>query len=329
MPYLDKRYDAVVSVLGNSHFHTPIFEQFERYGGTCVLHDSRLTQIYYNRLGREAFLRMAERILGRDVSDSEIDAWLRDEEGPTQFVEDIVVRSSPLIVHSPEFQQIIETRHGISADVAPFCPSLCFSDDELSISFRGDARQRLGLSPDAFVVSSFGYVDLLRKGAPHCVMALSLLRAWGVSAELHLVGHIDGPDRAILESLSERFEVARWLHLQGGFVDNDTYRNYLLGSDAAIQLRSYGWGQPSAALADAISAGLPCVADSDLARACAAPDYVRVVPRAPSHLLIAETLFEIAKQGPERSWEEERKEYLAKHNFIQYAERLAQILDLA
>jgi glycosyltransferase involved in cell wall biosynthesis len=328
-PYVDRTYDAVVSVLGNSDFHSPIFREYERHGGTCILHDSRLTGIYHHRLGRVGFARMAERILGRGVSHAEIESWLRDEESPTQFVEDVVARATPLLVHTERFRQIIKERHGIEAHALPFCPNMHFSDEEYSPASREDARRHLGLSSEAFVISSFGFVDLVRKGILHCVMAVSLLRSWGVPAELHLVGRLWSGDQPALDALSKQFDVAKWVHVFDRFVDDCTYKRYLLGSDAAVQLRSYGWGQASAALADAISAGLPCVSDEGLAEACGAPAYVRVVPRAFSHLLIAEALLDIFEAGRERLWEEERREYLAVHNFRSYAARLSETLGLS
>ena len=328
-PYIDRRYDAVVSVLGNSRVHAPIFREYERYGGSCILHDPRLTEIYHDRLGRFGLKRMAERILNRHVSDAEVESWLGGEQSPTQFIEDVVDRATPLVVHSDQFRQLIEERRGVSAHVAPFCPNLHFTEEECSPCSRGLARGRLGLSSEAFVISSFGHVDLLRKGVSHCVMALALLRAWGAPAELHLVGQIHNDDRAKLESLSERFDVARWVRVVDRFVDDRMYRDYLLGSDAAVQLCSQGLGQASTALADAISAGLPCVAERNLAPACGPPDYVRTAPPVPSHLLIAEALFEIFRQGGKRTWEQERQQYLAAHNFRVYADRLAEILRLS
>ncbi|MBV8864067.1 MAG: glycosyltransferase, partial [Acidobacteriaceae bacterium] len=66
-PVVGGGYDGVISVLGNSKFHTSIFEVFERYGGPCILHDARLIEIYLNRLRQQEFLNLAGKFLNRPV----------------------------------------------------------------------------------------------------------------------------------------------------------------------------------------------------------------------------------------------------------------------
>ena len=107
------------------------------------------------------------------------------------------------------------------------------------------------------------------------------------------------------------------------------YRDFLLASDAAVQLRTYGFGQLSAALADCISAGLSSVASSDLARSCDAPEYVLTVPDRFSPLQIAEQLARIWESTAGfKDREEVRSAYLATHNFEYYAKRLIEVLEL-
>jgi glycosyltransferase involved in cell wall biosynthesis len=328
-PYVDRRYQAVVSVIGNSHYHLPIFKEYERFGGSCILHDSRLTQFYNWRLGRAEFTQLAKKTIGRDVSKAEIETWLRDEEGPSLFIEDVISKAQPLIVHSDGFRRIIDERHGVVARVAPFCPNTRFGIEECSEPSRRRARERIGVSKSVFLISSFGYVDALRKGIDHCVMALGLLRSWNVQAELHLVGKMEEGDRQRLGPLMRRAGVFDPVRVFDGFVDHDVYRDYLLASDAAVQLRTYGWGQPSAALADVIGAGIPAVANSELAESCDAPSYVRRIAPRFSGLIIAEPLLEIFQAGREHAWEEERRQYLESHSFRSYAERLVEFLEVS
>jgi len=160
-------------------------------------------------------------------------------------------------------------------------------------------------------------------------MALDLLRSWKVNAELHLVGKIEPGERKVLEATLRRFGILEKVRIFDCFVDGEVYRDYLLASDAAVQLRTYGWGQPSAALSDAIGAGLPCVADTGLAQSCDAPSYVHSIAQRFSNLSIAEPLFEIYRMGRERPWEEERREYLESHSFRAYAKRLIDILGVS
>jgi glycosyltransferase involved in cell wall biosynthesis len=326
-PFVKGAYDAVISVIGNSDFHTPIFEIFERLGGPCILHDSRLTQIYLMRLGPQRFLEFASTILGRPVTIGEVEIWVHDKDLPSLFVEPILERARPLIVHTHEYQRLLRERYGVKAEVTPCCPNIQFPDEELGGASRTSARQSMGISPNTFLISSFGFMAKV-KGFEACIQATGLLRGWNVPAELHFVGCAlgEGPE---VERIASECGVAEHIHWTQDFVDEGTYRRFLIASDAAIQLRSYGFGQYSAALGDCISAALPSIASIDLAVSCGAPEYVRTVPDHKSALQLAEHLARFWEDRmPVESRMNARKQYLEEHNFAVYVKRLREILDL-
>jgi len=320
-------YDSIISVLGNSHYHIPVFRFFEEYGGPCILHDSRLTHIYHYRLGRAAFADFARSILGRHVSDQEIDLWLRDRELPSLFIEPVLKRAKPLIVHTRSYQAILRERYGIEAQLTTFCPNMYFPEEELQPSWRRSARARLGIAPEAFLISTFGFVGK-EKGMDACIIAIDLLRGWNIPAELYFVGD---PQKLAgeIRRIASLYNVEAHVHASEQFVSEDRYREYMLASDAAIQLRAYGFGQPSAALVDCVSAGLACVATNELVLSCDAPAYVRAVPDRASPLHVAEQLAAIWEGGRDRIENTEaRRSFLAAHNFDYYGRRLAEILEL-
>jgi glycosyltransferase involved in cell wall biosynthesis len=319
-------YDSIVSVIGNSHFHTRIFEVFERYGGPCILHDSRLTGVYFGRLGGEGFLLLASRLLKRTVTMEDVWRWLRDEQLETLFVEPILERARPLIVHTKQYQQYLFQRYGFEAELTTFPPNMQFDDDLLAEPSRLQARQRIGIQPGVFVVSTFGHVAR-NKGALDCISAMEFVRSWNVPAELFFVGGIDPELKTELQRLAQACGVESHIHFHGGFVELSRYRDFLVASDAAIQLRTYGFGQPSAALADCISAGLPSVATRELAESCDSPSYVLRIPDAISALHLAQRLTEIweMRQRPPHIYEE-RQLYCKVHSFEYYVRRLLEIL---
>jgi glycosyltransferase involved in cell wall biosynthesis len=327
-PLLDGRYDGVISVLANSHFCAPIFDVFERYGGPCILHDSRLIQIYIERLGREQFLELAGRIVGRPVEIEEVGAWLQDRNPPSLLLDPIVQRASPLIVHTVTQQAEIQRRYGANPAVIPCCPTMFFSDEDLTVSAQQAARGRHGISPDSFLISTFGIVAP-EKGMETCVLAAELLRGWNIPAELYFVGGA-GPHKGTVDVLAERYGVAENVHCAPGFLDDAMYRDFLIASDVGLQLRTYGFGQFSAALTDCVSAGLPCVANSDLANSCDAPSYVSTVPDSFSPLQVAEQLALLweARTKP-ASIRDSRQAYIETHNFESYGRRLLEILGIS
>ena len=44
--YLDRGFDAVLSVAGNSLYHVPVLEYLAEYGGACLAHDNRMVEVY-------------------------------------------------------------------------------------------------------------------------------------------------------------------------------------------------------------------------------------------------------------------------------------------
>jgi glycosyltransferase involved in cell wall biosynthesis len=131
-----------------------------------------------------------------------------------------------------------------------------------------------------------------------------------------------------LAEVIQEFGLGPHVRLYTKFVTDDVYRDYFIACDASVQLRLYGLGQPSAALADSIAAGVPSVASDELAATCEAPSYVRTVP-APSPLLLAEALaniYESRSKEESRAFNPERIEYCNKHSFEQYSLRLKTVL---
>ena len=326
-PLCNDKYSGIVSVLGNSSSYSQIFDFFDRFGGPCILHDVRLTQAYFQRLGMQGFLGFASRLLGRPVSTEDANPWLQDVSPPSLFAEHIIERASPLIVNSVTQQALLKKRYGVDAQVATSCPSILFADEELTARARQAARERLGIPPGVFAISSFGNAAQ-SKGMDVCVVALDFLRSWNIPAELYFPGEL-GNERAEIDRISSIYGVAEHVH-SGVGGSAAASRDFLMASDAAVQLRTYEFGKPSTLLSDCISAALACVATNDLAVACDAPTYVAPVPDRYSPLHVAEQLAPIWElQGDRAALQEERVAYLKTHNFNYYGSRLMEILGVA
>jgi glycosyltransferase involved in cell wall biosynthesis len=332
LPHLLPGYDRVVSVLGNSHFHLRIFELMRRYGSACTAHDARMLGFYRALLGQERALSVAGRELGRPVAEAELNDWLADE-GRLEalFLGEVAESATPCIVHSPVTARLFEERYGVRPAYLPFSIYRPWTAEELRPDARAAARARLGLEPGEVAIVTFGFVHY-SKAPEECVWALELLRGWGVPASLHFVGSTDqmADQGAGLRALIERLGLSGSVRFAEGFVPEQTYRDYLVGADLAIQLRTYGLGGLSGALLDCAAAGLPTVTNASLAEAVGVPEgYVRSIPDALSPLLLAEALADLLEAGPGAARREaERAAFSEERSFRSYARGLCRVLGL-
>lgn len=320
-----RQYDRTYFVIGNSHFHTPILKQLLENGGSAIIHDSRLFEYYYTTMGGRtpAFCRLAQRLIGREVSEQDLQLWLGDQRTlPDLFLGDVIDSAADIIVHHPGFMQEIVTRYRRQPLYIPFATSPLFEDRELEPDARRAVRSELGLSPNRLSLATFGYVSPL-KGATECIFALGELHDWNIPADLYFVGGLDPDFKDKLVRDAEFCGVERAVHFFGDYAPDDLYRKFLLAADCGIQLRKIGFGQGSGAVAECAMAGLPTVTNNGIAASIEAPDYIRRVPDILSPPLIAEQILEMYRQGSfDKRISDVRNSYVEKHSFGKYAKVL-------
>jgi glycosyltransferase involved in cell wall biosynthesis len=303
-----KRFDRVVSVLGNSGHHGAIYDFHARYGGAVICHDSRLLHFFAGKLGLPRTALMASRELGRVVDAAEIQFWLDDESQRAAICYgELPQTARPLIVHA----RAVAARTG--AAHLPFAIYRPWAAAALSQAEKRAARARLGFGGAEKIIISCGFINA-SKGIDAALRAMTII---GDAARLVFVGQQDGP--------------GNWAH--GGnvtflhrFIDEPAYRDFLRAADCALQLRTGGTGNISGALQDCIAAGLPSVANLDLAEALDAPGYVKRVSDCLDPAEIASALIEILDGKSDT--ELQRLEYTAAHGMDGYARGLCEVLGL-
>ncbi|HYT91637.1 MAG TPA: glycosyltransferase [Gemmataceae bacterium] len=328
LPYLIDEYDRVIAIVGNSHFHIKIVEHHCRFGGACLIHDNRLADFYMAARGPQQFAKLASRWLGRAVSTEEAESWIAPHTTlPSLFFEELLAPSDPLIVHSRGIQAEVQRQYGHTASYLPFCCLRQFAESELQDSARQEARRRLALPDGRVAIVSFGIVHPA-KCAEESIWALENLLAWGIPADLYFLGTA-GPFKNPLLQLAGRLGIAPHVHLVDDWISEQTYRDYLVAADFAIQLRTHCFGGLSGSVSDCISAGLPTVANEDLANAMDGPEFILRVPDHATPPLIAEQLAEGYARGlhHERLWPS-RARYVRDHSFESYALQMMRVLGL-
>ncbi len=326
---VSSKFDAVLSVLGNSHFHRIEFDLLLSYGAACISHDSRLLNFYWHEFGAERTANLATAELGEPVGVDMIDHWLANPGTlPTLHLSEVVASSRPLLVHSPITADLIQKLYGCTPVTLPFVPYRNFSEEEIMEPSREVARNRLGLSSDTVVLATFGFVSL-DKAPGEVIWALEQTRSWGYDARLVFVGHVDPLVAAVLERISRDAGVEGYVFTPDNTWEEAVYRDWLIAADVAVQLRTYQLGGLSGGLLDCIAAGLPTVANNHLARAVGAPDYISRVADGLSAVRIAEEIANILDRGTHRRRPlATRRQELAERNFETYCTRLLNALGL-
>lgn len=326
-PYISRQFDAVISVIGNNEIHRAPFENLLEFGGAAIAHDARLLDYYYWICGKERAVAQASRELGRPVDLNEIEAWLgRPDLMQTLFLGEIVRAGSPTFVHSKITQNLISKLYGAETIALPFAAYRGFPESLWEAAAKQQARERLGIAGDKFLVATFGGVSMDRLPA-EVLWSIQMLRFWGINAVLAFVGAAPEGLANWLRSEAKELGIEECVHVSSSFFDEAAYRDFLVAADAAVQLRLYDFGGLSGALSDCIEAALPSVANQNLAEAMEAPFFVRRVPNGISPVLIAEQLANIHETESRRPLDEAR-EYRRSHSFDRYVDMCLHALGL-
>ncbi len=329
LAHLSPHYDAVIAVTGAAEMHLSVTNNLLEFGAAVIAHDSRMLGFYSMLYGYDRAVALAAEELGRPVSRQEYDHWLsQNADPPALMLGEIARAARPLFMNSVSSARLISERYGVEVKALPFPVQRALPDDEVSEQGRATARRALGLADDAIHIATFGHVHADR--APEdLIWATEMLVAWGFNARLDFIGPVEPDVRDHYMSVAATLGIAGRVSFTGGFINEANWRLWLRAADLAVQLRTYGLGQISGALADAQASGIPSVASQGLAEAQDSPRWVARVPDAISAVLVAEKLAEMITQGGYRKRDlPARAELLAARTYDVYAEKLLAALGI-
>jgi glycosyltransferase involved in cell wall biosynthesis len=313
------KFDRVISVIGNSPLHADIHDLAIRWGSTVICHDSRLLGLATGR-GLEHAAAIASRELHRPVTPAEIEAWAQNENlREASFLGGLAAAARPLIFHSLQPALLTRDRFGIASKHLPFAIQRNFAASHS----KQTARDALNFTPDQKVIASFGFTGT-NKGIPTILHGFAMLLET-TQCRLIFVGEPTGETQKF-QALAARLGIAHAVAFGADFVSEETYRNHLIAADCAIQLREGGPGNISGTLQDCITAGLPAVANQDLAGNLSAPSYIKRIPDRLDPAQIAAALGELLESH--LNTEPERLAYCENHSMARYAQTLLEILEV-
>jgi FkbM family methyltransferase len=326
-PYLDRQFDSVINIVGNSHFHFPILDLMSSYGGACIAHDNRMIEAYRYYRGDPwtAKLLMSH---GRPIRHDEIGEFLVDlDRLPAIGYDVIAAEASPLIVHGRALAERILVETGVEPLVIPFVP-YNLPTGSITQPARAHARDNLGLRETILHLATFGYVDRRTKAIDLVLGAASWLHNWGIDMHLHLVGDAHADEQDALASLAGELGIAGHVTFHG-HVPRATMDRFLVAVDVAVQLRTSSVLSLSGALADCIAFGVPTVTTDDLVQELEAPSYICGCRSPASSLMIAESIDALRDRRDDvDAIESERLGYLGRRSAQSYARALLEGLGL-
>lgn len=256
-----KRYDRIVYQVGNSVFHLHMFDLLSRFPGTVVLHDFFLGDTilwadHMRLLRGGAFLRALYRSHGYGALVSYFEKG--EAQAPVVFPSnrEVLESAQGVIVHSRH--ALLEAHRWYGED---FCSDWAVVPQLRRVvpdRPRAEARERLGLAADDFVVCSFGHISPIK-------MVDRILSAWRMSSlaqrqdcVLVLVGEGGGPYFQDLVLQTENADAPGRFRVTG-HVSTDEYNTWLAAADVAVQLRTRSRGETSRAVLDALASGCPTI----------------------------------------------------------------------
>ena len=329
---IQQQHDAVISVIGNSHYHVPFVEVLRHIEAIAIAHDTRMVEYYMALRGKGGAEQLmlttadstAPRILTPPLDDQIDDMRLLQNAGMWE----VANRATRLIMHTPSAAPIIQEQTGVSVDVLPFAHYRDPGTLSVSPYDRQAARNRLGLDryPEGTVhLGSFGYVDPRTKMSGTIIESAAWLHQWGYAVALHLIG---AASEDLTDQLSAQARSAGVPHFQiTGFQDESRFRDWLLAVDLGVQLRISPLLGVSGPVSDLAAFGTPAVASSGLCADVAAPDFIRRLPDSVSPVNVAQEIVNYLQEPtPDDEREHQRRTYMARHTPELYAQLLLDLI---
>jgi glycosyltransferase involved in cell wall biosynthesis len=295
-----KLYERIIYNFGNSPYHAYMYDLLDRVTGVVVLHDFYLGDLAYYIQHKKGDGAWFSKTLYTSHGYSAVVDYANNPNSvaikkyPSNF--DLFQKSRNIIVHSKSAIDLAENYY--SKFESTKCYPIPLLRKPASVSHKTVARNNLKLGLQDFVVCSFGLMGQHK-------LNLRLIEAWLSSAlaaqrecKLIFVGEL--PDNrfgaSILDSIKDRVNIAIT-----GWVDDETYRNYLIAADLAVQLRSESRGETSAAVLDCMNYGLATIVNSSGSMAELSGDDVVLL----QHDHDSDELSENLRSELERLWRNE------------------------
>lgn len=258
------RYDQVIYQFGNSPFHSHMLGMLDRLPGVVVLHDFYLSSMIDYMDAHQGHPGLFKAELQRSHGRKAVS--LLAKQGPAEALKRypasrrVIERAVSVVVHS-------EHSGELRAEFYPDLPGVAWHGIPMPQSAvppatadaRRACRSRLGVAESDFLVVSLGFIADTKLN--HELADALADKRLSTDRDLRVVFVGENDPREYGDLLKQKIA---GLPNHGrititGFVDADTYRDYLVAADCAVQLRTRSRGETSKAVYDCMSHGLPVI----------------------------------------------------------------------
>ena len=287
----------VLHQLGNNPGHGFVLEALRRVPGVTTLHDPGLLHLRQTTgatpddllagLGDAppAFARYARAVAAEG-------RWSRADHLLFDMAGEALARSRAVVVHSRFARNRLRALHGEAATAhVEVIPHLL---PPFAVPPRGEARARLGVLPDAFLVCTAGFAT----AAKRFDWLIEALEAVPAARWVH-AGAERPEEFPLAAAIAERPGLAGRARI-AGYLSEAALADHVAASDALVNLRFPSAGESSGSLARGFAAGVCCVVSDTGAYAELPRNAVLHVPLAGAARALAEALAALAAD-PARS----------------------------
>ncbi|MDQ3931040.1 MAG: glycosyltransferase family 4 protein, partial [Chloroflexota bacterium] len=248
-------YDSVVYQMGNSAAHAYIYDALLKYPGVVAMHEFVLHHLRVwmtlNGGRRKEYLGMMERQYGEEGLDAARRVLLGQYPEALfdyPLSDEVIQAAKGIIVHSRYMEGLVKgVRPDVPVSVVPMGVPL---PPHIP---RDEARARLGLDPDLFLVTSVGHLNPYKRVS-------ATLRAFKA-----LLMEVPNSAYLLIGSRSPNYDPTRQIEMLGltervrstGYVSPQEFPYYLAASDVCLNLRYPTAGETSASLLRIMGAGVP------------------------------------------------------------------------
>lgn len=293
----------VLHQIGNNPGHGFVFQALRHAPGVSTLHDPGLLHLRQTtgapretllaglRDAPPAFARYARRAAAEG-------RWSRADHLLFDMAGAVLARSRAVAVHSRFARNRLRALHGETA--AAHVEVILHLLPPLAVPSRGEARARLGIPPDAFLVCTAGFATAAKR-FDWLIAALDLAAERGVAPLWVHAGGERPEEFPLVAAIAERPALRGRARITG-YLPEEALTDHVAAADALVNLRFPSAGESSGSLARAFAAGTCCVVSDTAAYAELPRDAVLHVPLAGAVPALADALAALAAD-PDRAAE--------------------------